>query len=105
MQQRVKKIIIELAKKHDLTFAETEFAIRTFYKKVKEELEVGNYPEVDTFRPILIPHFGRFIPNVHKIKRVANGDRENQFRKHFIEEGGESQSSPISGIQDRESNN
>lgn len=83
MQERTKKIIEKLAKKYNLTPREAEYAVKVYYEKLKGILGQGNFPEEDTFKPILIPSFGRFLPNKNKIKKHYARQRENDFRKQF----------------------
>lgn len=86
MQQRVKKIIEKLAKKYEITTTEAELAVTAYYEKVKEVLEKGNFPEQYTFQKILIPGFGRFIPNELKIKKADETRRESHFREYYLGE-------------------
>ena len=83
MQQRVKKIIQKLATKYNLSEREAEHAVKVYYEKIREVLGEGKYPEEHTFKIMLIPFFGRFIPNTNKIKKRYAGEQERRFREHF----------------------
>lgn len=80
MQQRVKKILTNLAKEYGITEKEAEFAVKCYYERVREVLEEGNYPEEYTFKKILIPGFGRFTPNEIKIKGTYERQRFKGIR-------------------------
>jgi nucleoid DNA-binding protein len=98
MQKRTKKIIQKLAIKYGLTEVEAEYAVKAYYEKVKEIIGEGNYPEHDTFKLIHIPNFGKFSPNVNKIKRTYAKQREDEIRKHFeLRECDSLQGIPIEG--------
>ena len=70
MQQRVKKVIQKLATKYNLSEREAEHAVKVYYEKIREVLGEGNYPEEHTFKIMLIPFFGKFIPNQRKIRHA-----------------------------------
>lgn len=86
MQQRVKKIIEKLAKEYNVPYASAELAVVVYYEKIKEVLEKGNFPEHETFKKILIPGFGRFIPNERKIIKTYECRREREFREYHLGE-------------------
>jgi len=100
MQQRVKKIIEKLAVKYGLTFTEAEYAVKVYYEKIRTHLEAGNYPEEGTYHKVIIPAFGRFVPQINKIKKVHEHSQHKRIREHFGIQKFPDGNSTIPGIQD-----
>lgn len=71
-----REIIKELSKKYDLNREDVEIILKTFFKKIRIELEKGNKGDFESFKTVRIPKFGAFYPNKTRFKVINNHKKQ-----------------------------
>lgn len=76
MQIKTRQIIRQLAIKHNLEEQVVEQILRSCYELVRKEITEIDRSDVSNFKTIMIPGWGKLIPNTKKIYYIHKKQRE-----------------------------
>lgn len=78
IQKKIDRIIKEISLRNNIPVVEVEEIIKSQFAFVKQIIEEGERDKEETFKTVLLPHFGKFLVKRDKINHIIkkkNGAR------------------------------
>jgi nucleoid DNA-binding protein len=70
MNQSIKSVIQELCKKHNITFEQGREIYYDQFKMVREAISEGDKNDIESFKNIGLPNFGKFAFDEAKYNKI-----------------------------------
>jgi len=69
-----KKLLKEIAEKHNIPFPIVEHAWKNQFKVIKNTIKDSDRSDIKSFKTVYIRHLGKFVPRVSEMHYMNNRD-------------------------------